>query len=446
LNFSSRVVRIIRSVVTIDKRGAALVGLAAGWFFCILCGYYVIRPIREAMGVKSGNESLHWLFLGTFVAMLLAVPIYSACIAKLRRSLLIAVVYRFFIFNLLLFWWLFQSESPEVRVWVARAFFVWASVFGVYATTVFWSVLTDIFDSHDAKLSFGLIAAGGTVGAIAGSIAASLLAKQFATHTLLLVPTVLLEIGLWLAAGLQRCSQHPVVDNSALTLPIANASKSTLAAGEPTGGGVVDGIVSVVKSAYLRWICLFLFLGQLCATQLYFQQTSIVRDAISDDAGRTQLFANMNLGVQVLTLVLQLSVAGLMTYRIGLGIALAATPIAYLISFATLGVAPTLAVFVIADVVRRGLAYGVAVPAREVLFTVVSREDKYKSKGFIDTVIVRGGDAISSQLLAVARQIFSSPMVIQLGMIPVAALWVAISIRLASWQRKLAKPTTSDHS
>jgi len=397
------------------------------------------------MGVASGSESLHWLFLGTFVAMLIVVPVYSACIAKLRRSTLIAVVYRFFIANLLVFWWSFQTESPDVRVWVARVFFVWASVFGVYATTVFWSVLTDIFNSREAKQSFGFIAAGGTVGAIVGSVAASLLADHLSTHSLLLVPAVLLEIGLWFAAGLQRWSLTPIVSGPDSVSTIVNRSNATLVAGEPTGGGIIDGVVSVVKSAYLRWICLFLFLGQLCATQLYFQQTSIVRETITDDAGRTQLFANMNLGVQILTLVLQLSVAGLMTHRIGLAIALGATPVAYMVAFATLGVAPTLAVFVIADVIRRGLAYGVAVPAREVLFTVVSRDDKYKSKGFIDTVILRGGDAISSQLLAGAHKLFSSPIVIQIAMVPVAALWLAISIRLAAWQRSLATTTTSDH-
>lgn len=421
------------------RQSSLLVGLAFAWFFCILCGYYVIRPIRETLGVASGKESLHWLFLGTFIAMLLAVPVYSACIAKLHRRTLIAVVYRFFISNLLLFWWFLQTDSPEVRVWVARAFFVWASVFGVYATTVFWSVLTDIFDSGEAKQCFGFVAAGGTVGAITGSIAASLLADHLSTHSLLLVPAILLEIGLWFAAGLQRCASGSI---AAKANPAGTVL--TLASGEPTGGGVVDGIVSVIKSPYLRWICVSLFLGQLCATHFYLQQVSIVGAAIPDDAGRTQLFANMNLGVQVLTLVLQLSVAGLMTHRVGLAIAISATPIAYMIAFATLGVAPTLAVFVIADVIRRGLAYGVAVPAREILFTVVSRADKYKSKGFIDTVILRGGDAISSQLLAGARVFVSAPIVVQLTMVPIAALWAAISFRLAAWQRSLATTTTTD--
>lgn len=403
---------------------------AFAWFFCILGGYYVIRPIRDTMGVASGRDSLNWLFLATFVAMLVAVPIYSACVAKLSRRLVVGIVYRFFIANLLMFWWLLQIETVEVRLWVARAFFVWAGVFSLYVTSVFWSVLTDLFDSSEAKRSFGFIAAGGTTGAIAGSVIASALAEYVATHHLLLVPVVLLEVGLWFAAILQRQVIKTDFNEGAIsTLTIA---------GEATGGGLLDGIVGVVKSRYLLAICASLFLGQLCGTHLYMQQASIVGAAIESESARTTLFSNMNLATQFLTLILQASIAGWLTHRAGLAMALAATPIAYAMTFATLGIAPSLAVFAVGDVIRRGLTYGVAVPAREVLFTVVSREDKYKSKGFIDTVVLRGGDAISSQILAAARFLVASPVVVQFAMLPIAFLWIGVSVWLAYWQKSLA--------
>lgn len=440
-----------------------LVWPSFAWFFCILGGYYVIRPVREAMGVASGKDSLNWLFLATFVAMIIAVPIYAWLVAKLPRKRLVAVIYHFFAINLLLFWWLFQNDSEIVKLWVARAFFVWTSVFSLYATSVFWSVLADVFNSQSAKQAFGFIAAGGTIGAIAGSITASFLASRLETHHLLLVPIVLLELGLIFAAYLHRRatqslsekgsgpfrigSKNQVVHGDVADdaqKPHAGQSREQNHEGQPTGGGVIDGVVRVARSPYLLAICLSLFLGQLCATHIYLQQATIVGDAIPDSAGRTKLFADMNLYVQILTLVLQTSIAGLLTKRIGLAVALAATPIAYTIAFATLGVSPSLGVFVIADVIRRGLAYGVAVPAREILFTVVSRDDKYKSKGFIDTVILRGGDAISSQILAGASYLFASAAIIQLAMVPIAGVWVAINLRLARWQRSLVHDTTPD--
>jgi ATP:ADP antiporter, AAA family len=416
---------------------------AFSWFFCILCAYYVIRPIRETMGVELGKDRLNWLFLATFIAMLIATPIYAACVARLSRKRLIATVYHFFAVTLLSFWWLFQTEAPEVRQWVASAFFIWVGVFSLYATSVFWSVLTDLFSSSHAKQSFGFIAAGGTTGAIAGSLAASFLSHHLATHTLLLLPVVLLECGLGFAAYLQRraVAQQPT---DAPEPSAASSPATSIPSGAPTGGGVVDGVVHVVRSPYLLAICLSLFLGQLCGTQIYMQQAEIVKHAIADEAGRTKLFADMNLGVQMLTLVLQASVAGLLTRRLGLSIALAATPIAYTLAFATLGVSPSLAVFVIADVIRRGLTYGVMVPAREILFTVLSRDDKYKSKGFIDTVILRGGDAMSSQLLAGAHYLLASPASIQFVMLFIGGLWVAVSVKLAAWQRKLALSTPTE--
>ena len=416
-----------------------LVWPAFAWFFCILCGYYIIRPVRETMGVALGKDSLNWLFLATFVAMLFAVPIYSACVARLPRKRLIAVVYHFFALTLLAFYWLFQTESVEMRKWVASGFFIWVGVFSLYATSVFWSVLADVFSSPHAKRAFGFIAAGGTLGAIVGSLVASFLSQRLATHTLLLLPVVLLEVGLGFAAYLQRRAVFYATSNSE-----GENSAQKEQVGAPTGGGVVDGVVHVARSPYLLAICLSLFLGQLCGTQIYMQQAAIVGEAIPDEAGRTKLFADMNLGVQILTLVLQTSVAGLLTRKLGLSIALAATPIAYTFAFATLGVSPSLAVFVIADVIRRGLTYGVMVPAREILFTVLSRDDKYKSKGFIDTVILRGGDAMSSQLLAGANFLLAAPGIIQIIMVVIGGLWAAISLKLASWQRTLVANTPSE--
>lgn len=437
-------------------RGVLIVVLSFLWFFLILGGYFVIRPVRETMGVASGSDSLNLLFLGTFVAMSLAIPVYSALVAKLPRTTVVNVVYRFFAINLLVFWYLLQYESLAPRLWVARAFFIWVSVYNLYAVSVFWSVMTDIIDAQHAKRTFGQIAAGGTLGAIVGSVTASELSTWVETHSLLLIPAATLEVGLWLARWLQRVAAQPQVMQRDGAMParkqiseheprqLNDQPAPAQQESEQIGGSIWHGVRMVAVSPYLRSICGLLFLGQLCATYFYIQQIEIVGIHLEGEASRTQFFARVNLASQILTLILQSSTVLWLYRRLGLHVGLTAVPIAYVASFVALGLYPSLMAFAISDVVRRGLTYGVAVPAREVLFTVVSREDKYKSKGFIDTVIVRGGDSISSQLLQWAKKFLASNLSLQLLMIPVALGCTWIALRLATMQNQLAQTSVSE--
>ncbi len=430
-----------------SPRNVFVVGHSFLWFFLILGGYFVIRPVRETMGVASGSDSLNMLFLGTFIVMTLAIPVYSALVARLSRSAVLKVVYRGFAIQLVVFWYLLQIESPEIRLWVARAFFIWVSVFNLYAVSVFWSVMADLIDQQHAKRMFGQIASGGTLGAIVGSFAASELAPYLATHHLLLIPAVTLELGLWLVASIERTvakqsqNQLPLESTAGHTGQAPAADHSAASDGdEPSiGGGIWNGVWQVAKSPYLRLICVLLLLAQLCATYFYIQQIEIVGKHLETEASRTQFFARVNLASQVLTLGLQSSTVFWLYRRFGLHLGLAAVPAAYVVSFITLGLYPQLSVVAISDVIRRGLTYGVAAPAREVLFTVVSREDKYKSKGFIDTVIVRGGDSISSQLLTLAKKVFASNWSLQLLMIPMALGCLVTGLVLARKQNQLAE-------
>ena len=403
------------------RRGElAAVAWAFAWFFCLLSGYYVIRPIREEMGIAGGVDQLQWLFTGTFVVMLLAVPVYFRLVAHLSRSVFVPLVYGFFGLNLVAFWFLFRHLGEESRVHVSRAFFVWASVYNLFVISVFWSFLADTFRSGEAKRLFPLVAAGGTLGALAGSAVTRELVGTVGTVNLLWIPAVLLLVAIVCMRGL---------DGAARRLPGASEAQAR-SLERPTGGGILSGLLLVAGSRYLLGLCAYMFLTTLCGTVLYFQQAAIVDAHFDDPDQRTRLFATMNFWVQVLTLVAQLGVTSRVIARLGLGLTLALLPLLYLVGFAALGAAPVLAVLVPFQVLRRATGFGFTSPARQVLYTVVSREAKYKSKSFIDTVVFRGGDAVSGWLFAAVRSAGAALGAISLGVLPVCILWLLLSRHL----------------
>lgn len=396
------------------------------------------------MGSIVGTAELQRLFAASFVAMLVAVPVYSALVARLPRRWLVRVVYHFFALCLLGFWGLTHFESPTVQLWVARVLFVWISVYGLFATSVFWSVLADLFSSDQGKRLFGMIAAGGTAGAIVGSFIASQLAARVSTDVLLLPPILMLEAGLWCAWRIER--QANLLGGN------ENAAAPRDKSGKPTGGSLLTGIVHVAKSPYLASICLFLFLVQACGTQLYFEQAEIVRAEMPSEQSRTQLFAYLDLGTQLLTLLVQVGLSGWILRRLGVSVALVFLPAVYLIGFAVLAWHQSLEVLAVTVIFARAGGYGITVPAREVLFTVVSREDKYKSKSFIDTVVLRGGDAVSGQVFGTLRASGFSLTAMNVMALPIIGIWGLVAWRLGQRQRQralspdsLAMPIPAEH-
>jgi len=411
-----------------DERRA--VGWATAWFFLILLGYFVVRPVRDTVSTIDGTRQLQYLFLGTFLAMLVAVPIYSALVSRLPRRWLVRVVFHFFAACLFGFFLLMRVDSPEVQKWTARAFFIWVSIFGVFSTSIFWSVMADVFTSKQGRRLFGLIAAGGTVGAFSGSLITSQLATQLSTERLLLIPIAIIEAGLWCAWRLEK----QVSKEQTLESKRERANQDGA-----TGGGLLTGITHVFRSSYLASICLFLFFVQACGTQMYFEQAEIVKAAIEDKGSRTELFAYIDLGAQLLTLLVQTCVSGLVLRRLGVSAALVVLPIVYAIGFTSLAIYPTLSVLVVVVIIGRAAGYGITVPTREVLFTVVDREDKYKSKSFIDTVVLRGGDMASGQIFGSLRNGLGIGLTaLNLYVLPFVAIWAATAWQLGRQQKKLA--------
>lgn len=397
----------------------------------------MVRPVRETMGAIGGTKQLQGLMLVTFLVMLVAVPVYASLVNRLPRRWLVRVVFHFFCLSLVAFSLALSNGTEWIKVWSARTFFVWVNVFGLFATSVFWSVLADLFTSDQGKRLFGRIAAGGTVGAIAGSFLTSQIATSVSTATLLLVPIATLQLGLWCAWRLERAVGQT---NQASAEPKDGESpKQDSEEPAPEVGGLLQGITQVFGSSYLLSICVFLVFVQAAGTQLYFQQADVVNQSIQDQQEVTRFFAYVDFSTQTLTLIAQTCLSGWLLRRFGVAATLMVLPAVYLVSFSALAFYESLPVVAAAMVFTRGTGYGITVPAREVLFTVVSREQKYKSKSFIDTVVLRGGDAASGQVFGSLRNVFGLGFtVINVVTLPLMAVWMFAAYRLGKRQKALA--------
>ena len=400
------------------------------YFFALLCSYYIIRPMRDEMAIAGGVEQLQWMFTGTFVAMLAVVPFFGWLTRCLPPRRFLPYVYYFFIANLLLFFGLFRSELAHIHV--ARAFFIWASVFNLFIVSVFWSFMADIYSNAQAKRLFGVIAAGGTAGALAGPALTVSLVQSLGPANLLLMSAVFLGWAIICIHRLVAWRQKIKPDEAGEEAEAGELS------GRPIGGGVLAGMRLVWQSPYLLGICGLMLLFTTLATFLYFQQAYIVRENFADPARRTALFAGMDLAVNSLTLMTQLFLTGRIVQRIGLGWTLAIIPMLLTAGFLALAILPTLWMVVVVQVLRRAGNYAIMRPGREMLYVVLGKEEKYKAKNFIDTVIYRGGDAVSAWAFAGLQAVGLAASGISLTAVPLSCAWVWISFRLGKHQERLA--------
>lgn len=406
------------------------------YFFFLLAAYYVLRPVRDEMGLAGGIRNLPWLFTATFFVMLAAVPLFGAVVARVPRRRFIPLVYHFFAANILIFWLLLTFKVAMADT--ARVFFVWISVFNLFAVSVFWSFMADIYRSEQGKRLFGFIAAGGSAGALLGPLIAVTLAESLGRANLLLIALVLLEAAVFCAMRLE----------TAATALKAGDDPAPQAAGAPPeaglGGGWISGLMMVLRSPYLAGIALWVALLSVAGTFLYFQQLGIVA-AISDDPNRrTAIFARIDLAVSLLTILVQFLATGRLIRRFGAGPAAAFLPLVFAAGFLALALTPVLWVVIAFQAMQRAANFAISNPAREVLFTVLGREEKYKAKYVIDNVVFRGGDAVSGWLYHALRCIGMEPSSISLATVPVAAGWLALALLLGrEHERRSPKDSSS---
>ena len=405
---------------TPQERAAALWSFA--YFFTLLAGYYVLRPLRDQMAITGGIRNLPWLFTATFATLLVAQPLYGMLVAKLPRARFIPIVNHFFVVNLALFW-LFLTLHINTAL-VARMFYVWVAVFSLFSVAVFWSFMADLFTADQGKRLFGFIGAGGTAGALLGPVLTIWLSVPLGPTNLLIAAMILIEAAVFCVWRLEHA---------------ATRHDSERVHDERLGGSAFAALPALIRSPYLLGIAAWISLQSFCATILYFEQIHIVAAEVHGAGAQTRLFASIDLAVNLLTLAMQLVATGQLLKRFGTGITAAALPVVYLAGFIAVFLTPTLAAVLAAQVAQRWIHFALANPARQVFYTVLGREEKYKAKNLIDVVIYRGSDALYGWVFDSLQYLGLKLGSIALVAAPVAAIWLILSVVLGRAQEQRAK-------
>jgi AAA family ATP:ADP antiporter len=423
---ADRVHRLLRRFIEVRPEEVPVVGWCWLYIFSVMSSYYIMRPIRDQAGVASGVDNLKWLFLGTLVGMLLLNVPFGYLVKKLPRTRFIPITYRFFAANIVLFAALLHWSNAQQVIWVGRIFFIWVSVYNLFVVSVFWQMNVDLFSPEQGKRLFGLIAAGATIGAITGSSVTASLARYVSPIFLLLGAAVLLEIAVFSVGRLSRLA--PTLHRQ----PVTGSEEA------PIGGSMFAGITRAFRSRYLLNVSFFILLFAVTSTFLYYQQAGIVGRSFSDRGAQTAFFATVDLLVNVLTLVVQLFLTGRIILLIGVALTLGFLPALTIIGFGALALFPTIAAVAVFQVLRRAGDYAIARPTREVLFTVVPREDRYKTKSFIDTVVYRTGDQLGIWSASLLNTLGLGTAGTAMVAIPIAALWLFNALWLGRRQELLA--------
>lgn len=396
-NFLERLVRV-------EHGEWPRLAIAFCYFFFLLGGYFMLRPIRGTVAANN-SEILHLLYTGTFLTMLAIVPAFGFLVSRFRRGQFIPAIYLFFLFNLVLFIMGFRDD--DTPLWMQRTFYIWLSVFNLFVVSIFWSFMADIFKPGQAQRLFGFIMAGGSMGAIAGSWITTVLVLEFGSRKMMMAAAVCLLIATVLAIILGRYTRRQHKDRPTAVI----------------GGSIWEGAVHVFRSDYLLYACLLMLLHNLTSTFLYNGLAVLVSDQIAGFDERTHFFGIIDLVVQVIAFVFQFLVTSRLVTSLGMSKTLLMVPMMLAGGFIILGSAMGLVLFAAIQVAQRSLNYGVLGPAKEMLFTVVDRETKYKSKNFIDTAVYRGSDVTASWIFKGLTSAGLSLSQITWFFLPVMGLW-----------------------
>ncbi|MBL8296973.1 MAG: MFS transporter [Rhodanobacteraceae bacterium] len=416
---------LLQALFSVRRDEQLPLAFAFAYFFCVLAAYYVLRPIRDEMGVTGGVNHLPWLFLGTLLTTLIVSPLFSKLVARLPRRRFVTWAYRGLILCLVVFAAAMVYAPASVQTWIGRMFFVWTSVFAVFAVSLFWAVMADVFQTTQARRLYGVIGAGGTLGGIAGGLLTGWLVQLFGHVPLLFVSALLLEAGL---RAMYALSRHVA----------ARGETQARIEQEIIGGNAWAGVSGVLRSPYLIAIALFMLLFTVGSAFLYFLQAEIVAREIADRAARTAYFARVDVWVNGLTLIVQLVLTGRLIDKVGVGAVLVLLPLLSLVGFLALAAAPLLSLVVLLQVLRRTGDFALSRPAREVLYVPLSREEKYKAKNFVDTFVFRFGDQLGAWTYTALAALGLSLAGIAAAAVPLSAAWLAVALWLGRRHARLA--------
>ena len=420
---------LVDRVLGIQRHEYVAVAWSFFYFFCVLSAYYILRPVRETMGVGSGSYTLPYLFTASFVVMLLATPVFGWIASRFPRKVFLPWVYGFFILNILVFWAIFSQRVDDDldHVWLGRTFFVWLSVFNLYVVSVFWSFMADIYTREQGRRLFGLLSSGGSIGALFGGIATSMLVTRIGFENLFLISASLLAFSIVCIRQLRRWATQEHADETG-----GEDMTGTL-----LGGSALSGITHAGRSRYFRAIIMCSIIASLLGTALYYFRNELVASAISGEDLRTQFFSNINVATSFLTLIGQMLLVRLVVRRFGIGTALSLMPFLSIICFAWVALDPSLIVVALADIARRATGFTFSKPSTDMLYSVVTPEEKYKTKNFIDTAVYRFGDLIG--IWTIRFSMTAGMSIVSMVMVPFALIWGMIALWLGRTYRQKAR-------
>ena len=433
--YASAMETLIKKAVKAESGEIKSLLWSFGYFFFLLSTYYMLLPLRDAMGIEGGTRNLSWLFAATFIATLVTAPFQAALVARLPRRTFIPVVYLFLVANMVVFWALMSAQIAPVIV--ARAFFIWITVFSVFTVSVFWSFMADLYSAEQSKRLFVFIGAGGSIGSILGPMITGALVQRIGVANLLLIAGLLLVLAVVCANRLEGAAGLAQAAQADFKAASAGRQKAV-------GGGMFDGFTLLFKSPYLGGIGLWVFLLSFAGTMLYFVQADVVAAAATDTATRTQIFAQIAKWVGILSLIIQLLATGRIIKAIGTGPAAALLPLVFVVGFIAIALNPAVLLVVAGfQAVQRATNFGIANLARESLWTVVSREEKFKAKNIIDGSVFRAADAVNAQVFNGLHALMAVPALAGVAAL-ISGSWVALSLALGRTQERKAKQLTTD--
>ncbi|MDE2784491.1 MAG: hypothetical protein OXK77_16170 [Gemmatimonadota bacterium] len=444
------------------KRGELPLALmSALFFFLVLCGYFFLRPVREAMGVARGMDELRWLFVATSVTSLAAVLAFGGVVARMNRRRFIPVAYLFVIVCLIGFAALLIQDvragggliGTDAQTGLSRGvgytFYIWLTVINLFTTSVFWAFMVDIFDVDQGKRLFAFVGIGGTLGALAGGWATNVISGMTESPYL---PAGLMLIGagcfaLAIAVMLMLDKMAVRSDASSLGAVGGGPAGSGAAAGDSApaddggeiGGSFWEGAQAVLTSPYLLGVGLWVVFMAISNTMIYFTQANII---LNDSDTFSQLvgsFAQFDYVAQIVTLITQVFITTHLIRKVGVGWTLAVLPLVTLAGFAVLAVWPVYGVMLLFQAIHRATRYAISRPSRETLFSVVTPSEKYKAKPVVDVFLYRFGDAAGAGIDGMFAALGLTLAWVAMSTAPLAAMWIALSIGMGRAQlRKMA--------
>ncbi|HET9446698.1 MAG TPA: MFS transporter [Steroidobacteraceae bacterium] len=428
---------LLQRFTQIRREEVAPVLASALAFFFILTALMVLRPARESLGLQRGIEAIRWLFVGTAVVTLAVNPLFGLLVSRTRRLVFITATYLFFGLSLLGFYVVLVAAPQAIGEVSGMVFFVWFSVFNLFATMVFWALMADRYALEQSRRLFGVISVGGTLGAIAGPWLASQLAEPLGTAGLLPVSAALLALAVIAAWAVTRLQPRRADIRAGDTGESQAVDERAV-----IGGSAWEGFRAVFRSPYLLGISAYVLILTVIGTFIYFTRLQMVA-AIGEDLDmRTGIFARLDFYTQVTTLVLQALVAGQLMKRLGVHVTLALLPATAVLGFVGLAITASLVTLTMFQAAFSAVQRSLTRPARETLFTVVPRADKYKAKAFIDTFVYRGGDVIGAQVEGLLGRIAAGLGALVSVTIPLALTWGALGVWLGRRQEQKAESRT----